>query len=890
MLQLHANHKGTNMQNQTLLQNLFTEKQPLFILSSTRAKKDFYIHFTQKSHLDFNLNPNLDSNNEVLQNCFLLFDFTNKPNYSNIPTILPTALTIAEFFTKIAFTKECMIPKNIRDFFMFQALQNVKHDYKHKTEYGFLNFETSFMLFLQTSSVLLQFYDELREHKIPITKESLLEFSQIDSYEEYSEQLLLVAAIYEEYSALLQANNLTDSLYSNTHANGYEIFSQYLQSFSIIHIELEGFISPLQYEILSNASKITPIFLHFKTDYYNIGHFRFLDKPLEPFKSYIYNIKTGELLCQDTHKLQVENIKLYKTTKPFSQANLAIFLANKWQEEILRGEASENDFAIILPNEDFCHHLITLDSYNLFNFAMGIHIAYLESYNTLVTLHDIYMQTSKLDIEPLLSFLSHKAIKNTTQIQALQTQCNQDSTIIDTPNIAHLEMILTILFASEDVLLEQMIKILATFNLVANRQFFNIKTLTFEHIFMLFMREISGLTTYDVSGGKIRVIGALEARNLHFKEALILDFTDDYIPNVTHDDMFLNSKIRSHYNMPTRLDKENLYKHHYYNIMKNTQTPHISFVSNDKKIPSSMLFELHCNILSAKSIDTLFSYYDKTKQNDTAFYEDTFKPFNDSKLSRLSATALNTYQDCKRKFYFRYIESLKEETTQSQHVGTIIHDWLYKAYTPYQGKVLTQDSINEIESSFYASLQSLHNLVLNANSNTATEMQLDMITFMKIDNFSANMKAFFDYERERVQTSCIQLLGLEYNFEVPYQNYTFLGFVDRIDKVDSKIIFYDYKTGSKLPSSNNLQMAFYLLSSPYMQILQSYSNLNVESAYYHLSANDKSKMIQIQKDNILKQNIDSIHNILNTFGIENAMTDELSICKSCSYSVLCNRD
>lgn len=877
------------MQNQIILENLFTEKQPLFILSSTRAKKEFYIHFAQKSNLNFNLNTGLDSNEKVMQNCFLLFDFTNKKNHSNTPIFLPTALTIAEFFEKIAFTKECMIPKNTRDFFMFQALQNVKQNYKSKIEYGFLNFETSFMIFLQTSSVLLQFYDELREHKIPITKESLLKFSQIDSYEEYSDQLLLLAAIYEEYSELLRANNLTDSLYSDTHAN-YEIFSQYLQSFSSIHIELEGFISPLQYEILISVSKITPIFLHFKTDYYNIGHFHFLDKQLESFKSYIYDVGTQELLCQDTNKLQVKNIQLYKTSKPFSQANLAIFLANKWQKEILSGEASESDFAIILPNEKFCHHLITLDSCNLFNFAMGIHIGYLESYNALLALHDTYMQTNKFDIEPLIAFLSRQTMdKNTQQMQALQSQCNQDSTIISNPNITHLESILTILFANEDVLLAQMMKILATFNLVENRQFFNVETLSFKHIFMIFMREISRLTTHDVSGGKIRVIGALEARNLHFKEVLILDFTDEYVPNITHDDMFLSSKIRSHYNMPTRLDKENLYKHHYYNIMKNTKIPHISFVSNDKKIPSSMLFELHCDILSAKSIDTLFSYYDKTKQNDITFYEDTYKPFSDCKISHLSATKLNTYKDCKRKFYFSYIENLKEEVTQSQHIGTIIHDWLHKAYMPYQGSILTQDSINTIESSFYSNLQSLHALVLNAN-NTAMQTQIDMATFMRLDNFSANMKDFFDYERVRVQTSCIQLLGLEYKFEVPYQNYNFLGFVDRIDKVDSKIIFYDYKTGAKAPSNDNLQMAFYALSSPYMQILQPYNDLNMEFAYYHLATKDKNKMIQTQKDKVLEQNINTINNILHTFGTENTMTDDLSICKSCSYAVLCNRN
>lgn len=893
------------MQNQKLLENLFTKKQPLFVVSSTRAKKEFYLHFKQES-LDFireTLESSQDSNaskdfkensktlEKGLQNCFSLFDFKDKPNYS--PAFLPAVLTISEFFKKIAFTKKSMIPKNIRDFFMFQALQNVKLHYKNKKNHSFLNFETSFMIFLQTSSVLLQFYDELREHKIPVTKDSLLEFSNIDSYEEYAEQLALVAEIYEEYRMLLQANNLVDSLCSDKNEKSYEIFSEYLQSFSSIHFELEGFISPLQYEILNRASNIAPLFLHFKTDYYNIKHFDFLNKPLEAFKSYIYGIKTGELLCQNTNKLQTKNIELYKTTQAFSQANLAIFLANKWQEEILKGEACESDFAVILPNEQFCNHLITLDSYNLFNFAMGINIAYLESYTTLTAIHDTYIKTKRLDIKPIIDFLA-KTDKKATQLQTLQSQCKkdsmQDSMIIENPNITHLESVLTLLFNTEEALLSQMMQVLATFNLVENRQFFNIANLTFEHIFMLFMHEIATLTTHDVSGGKIRVIGALEARNLHFKEVLILDFTDDYIPNVTHEDMFLNSKIRKHYNMPTRLDKENLYKHHYYNIMKNTQKTHISFVSNEKKIPSSMLFELHCDILSAKQIDELFSYYDETKQNEMTFYDDEYDLFY-GKISRLSATALNTYQDCTRKFYFKYIEKLEEEATQSQSIGTIIHAWLYQAYLQYEGKILTQGCINDIESYFYEQLKALRNLAIHEDfgQKTQQEMQIDMTTFMKIDNFSANMKDFFDLERKRVQSSSIQLLGLEYRFETQYQNYTFSGVIDRIDRVDSEIMLYDYKTGSKAPSNSNLQMAFYLLGSHNMEIFQQYKNLNIETAYYHLAAK-KDKLLQIQKEGVLKKNIDTIHNILQTFGMENVMTDKLYTCKTCSYAMLCNRD
>ena len=878
------------MDNVTQLQNLFTTKQPLFILSSTRSKKEFYLHFKAKSSLDFNLHLNTESN-EILNNCFMLFDTKSHQIFNNKDSIiLPYALSIDEFFTKITFSDYAMIPNNVRDFFMFQALQNVKQKTKNtqKKTQGFLNFETSFMLFLQTSSVLLQFYDELREHKIAITKESLEEFANIDSYEEYSEQLSLLAEIYAEYNLLLKANELTDSIYSDT-TQSYNIFSEYIQSFSSIHIELEGFISPLQYEILERVSSITPTFLYFKTDSYNMGHFQFLKQELESFKSYIYNLQTKDLFTQDTKRLKRQNIKLYKTTKRLSQANLALALAYKWQEEILQNKASENDFAIILPSESFCNHLLTLDSNHIFNFAMGIHIAYLESYNLLLSLYDSYMQTKVFDIALLLESDSY----DTQKINELKEQCLQDSTIISNPNILHLEKILMLLFENEEALLAQIAQILSTFNHIANRNFFNVNALHFENLFTLFMREIAGLKINHVAGGKIKVIGTLEARNLHFKEVLILDFSDDFVPNVTHDDMFLNSKIRSHYGMPTRKDKENLYKHHYYNIMKNTEITHISFVNNEEQIESNMLFEIGCNTESAQSIDTLYSYYDMTKQANITFYEDEYKPFG--KVENLSATALNVYNECTRKFYYRYVEGLKEERTQSQYFGSIIHEWLFESYKPYIEETLTLDSINAIESSFFSKFYTLKTSLTQNNQEESIE--IDMKTFVKLDSFTPYMRAFFEYERERVKKHSIKILGLEYTFRIENfrinatqdTGYTLNGAIDRIDMVDNEIVLYDYKSGASLPKSSDLQMPFYAMCANEMPLLQPHNGLHTKLAYYHLGAKDINKILLFNDENKLNENIQKIQEMLKTFGETNEMTEKLSTCKDCQYALLCNR-
>ena len=453
-------------------------------------------------------------------------------------------------------------------------------------------------------SILLSFYDELIAHKIPITLTNLLKFCEIDTYDEYANQLEFLAEIYSEYQILLESNELRDSLYSHTIKQNYEISTQFLESFSAVYIELEGFITPLQYEILEQAAKSVAIFLYFTTDLYNISNFTILQQPLEIHRKYIYGIHNKKLLCIKDTLVDVNAINLYKTQKSFNQANLAIFLAYKWQQQILNNEASENDFALILPNESFCNHLITLDSGNLFNFAMGISVTSLEEYIVLEKIYMYFLEYKIFCIEALMQYIqSSTPIKQTGHLDIVLSMCLPDSYIIENPQLEQLEDILHILFESYTTLLTQGITILAELKLVAQKSFFSIRELNFEQLFILFMRDFSTLKKDDIHGGKIRVMGTLEARNLSFKEVLILDFTDDYIPNVTHEDVFLNSKIRSFYGMPTRQDKENIYKHHYYNIIKNSQIAHICYVVNHEKMPSNMLLELHCNLEDSQNID-----------------------------------------------------------------------------------------------------------------------------------------------------------------------------------------------------------------------------------------------------------------------------------------------
>lgn len=886
------------------------DKEPLFVLSSNRSKKDFFIQYEAKLELIKNIDKAF--NDEKIDDYFYLFDKESISDSTN--HILPSAISIAELYEKITYSKKAKIPKDMRYFFMFEALKNVKEHVKD----GFLTKHNE-AYFLELSDVMFGFYDELKQHKIPINMESFAKFISIDSYDEYEQELSILADIYHQYSLILEANNFSDN-------NDYEIFMDYLQYFSSIHIELEGFISPLQYEILKASSSITPIFLYFKTDVYNMENFKILKQNLNPHNRYIYGIHNNILYSKNDNKLDISALKLYKTSKVFNQANLALHLAHQWNKEIMSGNASENDYAVILPNEDFCHYLATLDSNGIFNFAMGINVKSLVEYNVLESIFHNFLESDGLNSlqseeslkneeflrrhsePPVEEFGIPKDVSDRPQhdayrhserseesaseslvkefkiidLKPLRDFKNDDILLKDydirNPDLNILQAIIEILFKNESKILNAGMEILSELLYMSEREFINTKKLDFTQLFNMFITRFSNVSKDDVAGGKIKVMGALEARNLCFKEILIVDFTDDFVPKVPYHDMFINSNIRKAFNMPTRKDKENLFKHHYYNIMKNTTISHISYVINHEKIPSNMLLELHCDMEDSQNIDEKYSYYDSSENLSSVFYEDCYPSFN-VKFA-LSSTSLNIYNECVRKFYFSYIEGLKSDeidiaAENNKSLGTYLHEWLMESYRGYEDKVLCISDIDEIEKKF------------NENYyNFSYKFQKNIELYARLDTYHYYIKKMFDTERDRVSKNKIKILGLEQKFEAILHNFEISGKIDRLDLVDDRLLIIDYKSGSK-PANSNLQMTLYKIclsdSDTKADFMSKIVGAEIDCAFYLL----KDAKLDVIKYNV--KNEIRIKQILENIGKENIMTDSISTCKQCEYKDICGR-
>jgi superfamily I DNA/RNA helicase/RecB family exonuclease len=174
--------------------------------------------------------------------------------------------------------------------------------------------------------------------------------------------------------------------------------------------------------------------------------------------------------------------------------------------------------------------------------------------------------------------------------------------------------------------------------------------------------------------------------------------------------------------------------------------------------------------------------------------------FPDGRL-RLSASQLDTYDDCPLRYAYRYPLRVRDESTPQADLGTLVHDVLAAFLDPAGGRPRTREALFEL----------------------AAERWRDDIARYHPQVEEAR-RDYFDmlerwWEQEGQGPLAPEVLAVEHPFEVEVGPHTVRGAIDRIDRADDGvgIRIVDYKTGKREPAADsiadNLQLAVYHLAA-----------------------------------------------------------------------------
>ncbi len=776
------------------LEKLFLEKTPLFVFSSTRRLKHFYLEQGEG--------------------------------------FLPSAMSMGSFFEQAFYIpNKKKIPKNARQILMIDTIKAIAKEKKSILE-GLLLFENSFLGYLESTSFLFDLFDELSSACIKLN-----ELSSKDIYLDYEKHLEVLEMIYDRYIKKLEELGFYDKIMQEKPA----ILKEFFEHFSSIEWHLDGFMSVFERQCLLEVAELVPITLHLSCDKYNQKFLEFLNLKLETDCDYSIDFKTQKILSQTPNRQKIEP-KLYANSSYLKQGALVL----QTIEEYLQKDNDPNKMAIITPNADFLPFLKLLDQNNNLNFAMGLGAKNSPYYTELVKiLEDLQTSGFDLSASPLLD------LENLT-LPLLEQQSSKEKAPLK----------------------EVHSQIMHQYHLLKD----TLQNYSLKDLLHLYLQEFeANFRLDDSSGGKIRVMDTLETRGMQFDKVVIVDFNETCVPSLKDCDLFLNSALRKSLNLPTLLDKKNLQKHYYYQLFKSSKEIALSYIESETSKASNMLLELNLNIAPIKDAYTLFA---PSPLKD--YQEEEIKAAIPKDFS-FSASSLNAFLTCKRRFYYHYMKRFKESPKDENNsaVGSLLHELLKEAY--------------EKDKNPYA-LEERLIWLLETRENITPKERLDTLVALK------KIQAFYLKEKERFNAK-IKILDLEKSFETIIQGVVFKGRIDRIDKTaDNEIILLDYKFKSDLKLDNMSKtqrgglspIEIAQISTDYQMAIYAFALKNlgykepIKAFFYDLRKGElleedeltlQTKMDHLEFSLIpkLKQEIDF------------EKTLEAKDCEYCSFKDMCNR-
>ncbi|WP_208361860.1 ATP-dependent deoxyribonuclease AddB [Helicobacter pylori] len=776
------------------LEKLFSQKTPLFVFSSTRRLKHFYLEQGEG--------------------------------------FLPNAMSMGSFFEQAFYIpNKKKIPNSARLILMIDTIKAIAKEKKSILE-GLLLFENSFLGYLESTSFLFDLFDELSSACIKLN-----ELSSKDIYLDYEKHLEVLEMIYDRYIKKLEELGFYDKIMQEKPA----ILKEFFEHFSSIEWYLDGFMSVFERQCLLEVAELVPITLHLSCDKYNQKFLEFLNLKLETDCDYSIDFKTQKILSQTFNDQKIEP-KLYANSSYLKQSALVL----QTIEEYLQKDNDPNKMAIITPNADFLPFLKLLDQNNNLNFAMGLGAKNSPYYTELVKiLEDLQTsdcnlsESALLDLENLtLALLEQQSSKEKAPLKEVHSQ------------------------------------IMHQYHLLKD----TLKNYSLKDLLHLYLQEFeANFRLDDSSGGKIRVMDTLETRGMQFDKIVIVDFNETCVPSLKDCDLFLNSALRKSLNLPTLLDKKNLQKHYYYQLFKNSKEMVLSYIESETSKVSNMLLELNLHIEPIKDAYTLFA---PSPLKD--YQEEEIKAAIPKDFS-FSASSLNAFLTCKRRFYYHYMKHFKESPKDENNstVGSLLHELLKEAY--------------EKDKNPYA-LEERLIWLLETRENITPKERLDTLIALK------KIQAFYLKEKERFKAK-IKILDLEKSFETIIQGVIFKGRIDRIDKTaDNEIILLDYKFKNDLKLDNMSKtqreglspIEIAQISTDYQMAIYAFALKNldykgpIKAFFYDLRkgelVEEEELTLQAKMDHLefslipkLKQEIDF------------EKTLEAKDCEYCSFKDMCNR-
>ncbi|MFH0710658.1 MAG: PD-(D/E)XK nuclease family protein [Pseudomonadota bacterium] len=752
---------------------------------------------------------------------------------------LPTLMGMGDFLDRVILSENVVSPDND---LRLLAL----HEASDFTTFDKLLIERNFFTFIQNSTYIFRFFEELSGEMVSIDA-----LEGADVYGEYEEHIAILKQLWFSYRDIVQSRGWSDPIFSKS---AIVINEGYVRGFETITVHVEGYLSRYELEVLRSCAAVTRVeCLYHATTFNEKMSTRFRELSLDIEAGYIYRINMSDMsMIEFSVIAPLEDV----TCEVFHNRLVQVgFVKAKIALMVESGIAPEC-IVVVTPDEAFASYLRMFDDEQNFNFAMGTKLS---------------DERVVLDIEAIELYMGEQSVENKARLERVSSQLYEwiKGHYYEPFRYDDLICLCAMMVESahrievKEILNEECEKFKPIVEALSGYEF--------KSALRIYLSRVKSRSIDDVRGGKITVMGLLETRGVAFDGVIVVDFNEGYVPHRSQKDLFLNTKTRRIADLPTTLERESLQKHYYWMLFQRAQQVAISCVQNTETIPSRFLLQLGISMDEAEVdyVSLLFPIVE-FKERRVEDYESEY----DFCAHPLSASGLKSFLTCKRQFFTKYILKIKEheqpqDLSRERDIGNRLHAAMEKIYMTCDHYI----SSDEIKKAIIKVLGEHEES--DGMERYVEALWIEKLTpfyFNEIERFAqGNRVAYHEKDSRRV------IEGIE-----------LVGRIDRIDRTLDGLEVLDYKTGNFADTTSepkesdvDYQLAIY------GALAQEFGNVS-RCGYYDL------KTGKIVYEQFLEAKSEKLQDILRGLARQKMwiweMTEDMKQCRYCPYALLCNRE
>ena len=332
----------------------------------------------------------------------------------------------------------------------------------------------------------------------------------------------------------------------------------------------------------------------------------------------------------------------------------------------------------------------------------------------------------------------------------------------------------------------------------------------------------------------LQIMGVLETRNLDFRNLIMLSLNEGQLPKAGGESSFIPYNLRKAFGMTTIEHKNAVYAYYFYRLIQRAENITLLYNTSSDGLNrgEESRFMLQLLVEGPHEItreyleagqspqNTLEIQIEKTPEILRRLYRayDTAQP--ESVI--LSPSALNTYLDCRLRFYYRYVAGLKTPDEVSAEIdsalfGTIFHLSAQLAYTDLtaNGKMIQREDLerllrDEIKLQGYVDQAFKQELFKVAPEENPEYNGVQLINSKVIVSYLKQLL------RNDLQYTPFEMVAMEKKVSEKITIQTALGpltlrlggTIDRMDAKEGTLRIVDYKTGGSPKIPANIEQLF----------------------------------------------------------------------------------